>query len=447
MEGVLKDLNLGSMALKKTTTRVRKRDGTIHYERDGETMNLTSGDGVAAVDARHESSIPQYVLDQEAGISRIPPKYYDAKTKRWVSGYPQVEEFPSGTPDKHVVLRCLTFNVWFDEKHQRRRSDSLCEILAESQADIICLQEVTPIFLSWLRDKSFCRQHYFLSDSIGTTLKGTFAYGVVMLVRIRPDLILREFSLHAVPTQMNRSALVASIAFRGVPLRIATVHLESLDNVALRVAQLKVVTHALSCGSTEELLEASTNKLDSMACESVVGASATSWGGANVTEATDEPTIGSNSLHDCFLLGDMNFNDDAVEETAAIRDDTNRSWKDSWIAVEGQDSLKDPENCATMRIDDIYGKPTRIDRIFHSSGVFKPRRIKRIGMEAVVQVLADRTVAGRSTEQFHGQSQRSDESSADALASQASTMHYPSDHFGLLCEFEVASESALEEET
>ena len=98
MEGVLKDLNLGSMALKKTTTRVRKRDGTIHYERDGETMNLTSGDGVAAVDARHESSIPQYVLDQEAGISRIPPKYYDAKTKRWVSGYPQVEEFPSGTP-------------------------------------------------------------------------------------------------------------------------------------------------------------------------------------------------------------------------------------------------------------------------------------------------------------------------------------------------------------
>ena len=56
-------------------------------------------------------------------------------------------------------------------------------LLAAQQADVIALQEVTPTFLMWLRDEAWVRDTYFLSDSVGTTLRGSFAYGVIFLVR------------------------------------------------------------------------------------------------------------------------------------------------------------------------------------------------------------------------------------------------------------------------
>ena len=76
---MLKNLDLGSVALKKTTTRVRKRDGTIHFEENGERVE--GGEQDASAD---EASTPQYVIDQEAGISRLQPKRFDVASNRWV---------------------------------------------------------------------------------------------------------------------------------------------------------------------------------------------------------------------------------------------------------------------------------------------------------------------------------------------------------------------------
>ena len=80
-------------------------------------------------------------------------------------------------------LRLVTYNVWFSEYRQRIRAQALFGILSATKADIVCLQEVTPKFLSWLREEDFVRTNYALSDSVGTTLRGSeLAYGVVLLV-------------------------------------------------------------------------------------------------------------------------------------------------------------------------------------------------------------------------------------------------------------------------
>ena len=309
-------------------------------------------------------------------------------------------------------LLCLTFNVWFDKRNQQERADWLCEELADSGADIICLQEVTPTFLSWLREKDFCQANYIISDSIGTTLKGSFAYGVIMLVRRRDDLQLHDFVLHSMPTQMNRSALVASLTFRGALLRVATAHLESLDNVAFRVAQLKVITRTLSQPTTDALLEAL--KLPEGGAADAAAAAAAAAGN------------GEERVHDCLLLGDMNFNDDATEETSTILTEARRTWQDCWVQLKGEGSLSDPEVGATMPVDDYFGKPTRIDRVFHSRGVLRPRRMERIGMDGI-GIMVD---------------------GSDALAAEippdapppppaGQIEERPSDHYGLVCEFEI----------
>ena len=121
-------------------------------------------------------------------------------------------------------------------------------LLAAQQADVIALQEVTPTFLMWLRDEAWVRDTYFLSDSVGTTLRGSFAYGVIFLVRRAASLRVESLALHTLPSLMSRAALKATIALavphvEGMPgpseevnLDIATAHLESLAATATRAS-------------------------------------------------------------------------------------------------------------------------------------------------------------------------------------------------------------------
>lgn len=49
----------------------------------------------------------------------------------------------SGGAQQHYeqVPRVISYNIWFDRKHQPLRFQHLCAILYRSQAHIICLQE------------------------------------------------------------------------------------------------------------------------------------------------------------------------------------------------------------------------------------------------------------------------------------------------------------------
>ena len=59
--------------------------------------------------------------------------------------------------------------------------------MENSDADVICLQEVTPFFLQLLTEQDWMRKRYILSDSIGTSLKGSqLAYGVIIAVKFIP---------------------------------------------------------------------------------------------------------------------------------------------------------------------------------------------------------------------------------------------------------------------
>jgi mRNA deadenylase 3'-5' endonuclease subunit Ccr4 len=53
---------------------------------------------------------------------------------------------------KPEYLTLLTYNVWFEEKNIENRYPCILKMLFDSDADIICLQEVTGTFINYLYD-------------------------------------------------------------------------------------------------------------------------------------------------------------------------------------------------------------------------------------------------------------------------------------------------------
>lgn len=114
-------------------------------------------------------------------------------------------------------MKCLTYNVWFDDFNKEERYQVIMQMLQESDAEFICLQEVTQTFMTqYILKAPFIRENYFIS---GNTISG---YGV---------LILTKFPSHfyevPLPTKMARSLLICEPLKGDKLFAIATVHLES----------------------------------------------------------------------------------------------------------------------------------------------------------------------------------------------------------------------------
>lgn len=150
---------------------------------------------------------------------------------------------------------------------------------------------------------------------------------------VRRSLVVRSLHLHVLPTSMNRSVLVASIAFADRNLRIATVHLESLHNIAVRTSQLEQI----------------------------------------MTLLTADGEAGSEGSLAAILAGDMNFDQGSSEEAVVQR----HGFADCWLCCEGTKA----ERGITMPEDDALGVGTRIDRVFTWGHGLGPVDMRRLGME------------------------------------------------------------------
>lgn len=114
----------------------------------------------------------------------------------------------------------------------------MSSVLEAEDADLICLQEVTPRFLGSFLSSPWLQRNYIVSDTAaGMTVT---PYGVFMAIHRRiPTPKLR---LYALPTNMGRRCLSATFQLEADrSLAVATVHLESMANTDMRMAQLKII--------------------------------------------------------------------------------------------------------------------------------------------------------------------------------------------------------------
>jgi len=162
-------------------------------------------------------------LDQFKGSQKYPLNPIGPENRS------EIERWDGRT--KELIL--VTYNVWFEDHHLEERFKALCNILIETNADIICLQEVTPKFLKLLRKEEWIKK-YSILDPVGED-----PYGVCLLSKIP----IKSQGVWSLPTQMGRSCLLAEFDIDGKSFVCATVHLESLNLPQYRKEQLKIISN------------------------------------------------------------------------------------------------------------------------------------------------------------------------------------------------------------
>lgn len=234
---------------------------------------------------------------------------------------------------------------------------------------------------------------------------------------------------------MNRAALAVTLPLRGQELRVVTAHLESLENKVMRSMQLESIFKLL-------LRDASGEEVDGNA--------------------------------DCYgasiLAGDMNFDDGSYEDEGVMQ----AGFTDCWLnllssgsglveqqteAGLGPNRLKYPSDRGiTMPCDDSFPTPTRIDRVFlgparQTSCKWKlvPKSMERLGMEAFDEgevIVTEGILPPAGIRCICGNMPSDADADTDPdmpdlipvcemIPESEQPWNRPSDHFGLVCEFEV----------
>lgn len=132
-------------------------------------------------------------------------------------------------------LSCLTWNVWFGDYAFDERAEGLLQELEERKADLVALQEVTAPLLRRLASAPWIRRDYVLSNLDPASMGD---YGLLILSRQLP----RRFRRLALPSGMNRYALLAEFETPDGMAVVANVHLESMSfNSPVRGQQLEAL--------------------------------------------------------------------------------------------------------------------------------------------------------------------------------------------------------------
>lgn len=131
-------------------------------------------------------------------------------------------------------LKVLTFNIWFDMYARKTRNLEIVALLKDHEPTVVCLQEVLKDFVVLILADEWIREHYMLSNR---TMQG---YGCLILLRRRVcfDAELRETRI---TSNMDRELHTVSFTYgpQRTPVHVSTCHFESLSFREVRRTQLQ----------------------------------------------------------------------------------------------------------------------------------------------------------------------------------------------------------------
>lgn len=137
-----------------------------------------------------------------------------------------------------VPLRVVTLNVWFDKHHQSARYEAQLNLFQSLNCDVICLQEVTQVYLESLEAAKGTTHPWLAGYTLSAPNFDISFYGTAMLVRTP---LLVEFERVELITELDRELLVARLQGPFGKVRVGCVHLESLDAWDMRRHQLEEI--------------------------------------------------------------------------------------------------------------------------------------------------------------------------------------------------------------
>ena len=85
----------------------------------------------------------------------------------------------------------LTYNIWFDLSDRKDRTESLCATIADSDPDILCLQEVVSDVYTDLKSLLTSYKYYF-PENINIPFRSTAMDRSLIIVSIDMPIIKKE---------------------------------------------------------------------------------------------------------------------------------------------------------------------------------------------------------------------------------------------------------------
>ncbi|ORX78801.1 DNase I-like protein [Basidiobolus meristosporus CBS 931.73] len=157
---------------------------------------------------------------------------------------------PTTQPRIYNQLSVVTYNIHFDERNYRTRMKAILQELKKQDADIVCLQEMIPLFLPVFLDDPWVQQCYLVSDNQGDTLA---PYGVFAMTKLRD--VQNRLRFVTLRSRMGRKLLLLENTINGRKINVATSHFESLGNSKrVRLEQFKHAIASLCDGVPESAL-------------------------------------------------------------------------------------------------------------------------------------------------------------------------------------------------
>ncbi|CCW63988.1 unnamed protein product [Phytomonas sp. EM1] len=332
------------------------------------------------------------------------------------SSLPSDEEEP---PMERTTLRVLTWNVQFNRYSGERtplgrtgidwctttRYLALSEVLSKTDADIIAMQEVEPSWCSFLCQQPWVRTGYVLSSQERS--HAIAPWGVMML--LRKDLNIKAFEHANVPAFSGHISVMPeatlTLSKHTPPVMVSSMHLlapYNQNNVNNREVQLE--------NMLKHLKELANQTTDSSSAPSHV-----LMGDFNDTPARFfriPKELGYRDaweeLHPHWMSAEASSSSSSVA-TAGEADGAKRGY-----TIDG-----DANPYAGRIIEkEFYGRP---DRVLYSSKHLQPTCAELVGTQSVLEVLKEK---GITRQVDHPQ---------DDIPSYL----FPSDHFGMLVEFQV----------
>lgn len=285
---------------------------------------LEEQQGLLRIKRAEEFSKNEKVHKGPARMQHITPSRFDPSTDDWIPA-PVIPDANVNTDN----LKVVTFNVLFDTYQpdlifSKDRYPKLLEALQQTDADVICLQEVTNLFLSFVKKSDWIRKSYFLSDASGSTLN---PYGVLILSRL-PFRSLQQYQF------LSKGFLLAEYLINNERVILPALHLTS--------------DRSKEC-EKKRLLQ------------------------------LQDVFLRTKDFDHAILIGDFNFGD-GPENEAVMWGSHVDVWKH--LKPDSPGFTFDPPVNSIAAITTKSGISRRLDRIFVRSKKFKPQQVTLLGTES-----------------------------------------------------------------
>jgi len=136
-------------------------------------------------------------------------------------------------------LTLMTWNVYYDDDSGKTRYPNIMEMIGRENTDVVCLQEVTPTFVTLLHNSRLLEKYQFVSEDLRQR------YGNVILYKKK--LQKKDSVVTDLPSRMGRKGLLLTLAQQEKHITFVNVHLESMmDDGPIRRKQLSKIKKSVA---------------------------------------------------------------------------------------------------------------------------------------------------------------------------------------------------------